>query len=65
MLDRKENVEMTGGINMAVFAKPANHVIILTEKAAKKILSSPVDTKQIERIRKEAERFKNNNVKRR
>lgn len=55
--------EDKGGITMAVFAKPMNIALVLSEKSAKEILSATVDTKQWEKIRKEAERFKKNNVK--
>lgn len=48
---------------MAVFSKPTNRTIVLSEKSAKQVLSTPVNKQRIERIRRDAEKIRKNNIK--
>lgn len=47
---------------MAVFSRPVDKTIVVSEKEAKRILSAPVDKSALEKIRSRANKFQKNNA---
>lgn len=63
MLDRKRNIKMTGGINMAVFAKPVSIVPMLSAENTKKIFSAPAKKDAVERMLRVSAKLKERDTK--
>ena len=59
----KAKTKMTGGINMAIFAKPVSVVPTLSTENTKKIFSAPAKKEAIERMLRVSAKLKERETK--